>query len=390
MKPAPFDYVRAETLAEAHDVLAAEGGDDARMIAGGQTLVPMLSMRMARPTVVVDIMHVERARRNRGRGQRDPRRRGGAAGRICWHGRNWPKRQPLLAPPLPWVGHAQTRAAARSAARSRSPIRAPNCRWRCSRSAASVVLSSQGERRRRAAEEFLHRTDVDRAQRRRADRGGRRSLPGGRVRVSRSASSRAATAISPSWPARRSRAGTESGSRSAASRIGRSCATFRTSTATRSTTRSTTSPTSSTRATICTRPPTIAASWCAGSAVPRSRRRADAAPERRRAPPRPPRAQRPRGRGRGRAAHAADRLPAPRPRPDRHACRLRARRLRRLHDRRSTARRRAPASRSRCRPTAPASAPSRAWRPSPAGSRCCRRRSAAITRCNAASAPPAS
>ena len=50
MKPAPFDYVRAETLAEAHAVLAAEGGD-ASVIAGGQSLVPLLSMRMARPNV---------------------------------------------------------------------------------------------------------------------------------------------------------------------------------------------------------------------------------------------------------------------------------------------------------------------------------------------------
>ena len=58
MKPSPFDYVRAETLAEAHDVLAAEGGD-AAVLAGGQSLVPLLSMRMARPKVLLDIMHVE-------------------------------------------------------------------------------------------------------------------------------------------------------------------------------------------------------------------------------------------------------------------------------------------------------------------------------------------
>ena len=43
MKPAPFDYVRAETLAEAHNVLAADGGD-ASVIAGGQSLVPLLSI----------------------------------------------------------------------------------------------------------------------------------------------------------------------------------------------------------------------------------------------------------------------------------------------------------------------------------------------------------
>jgi len=41
MKPAPFDYLRAATLAEAHDALAAEGGD-ASVLAGGQSLVPLL------------------------------------------------------------------------------------------------------------------------------------------------------------------------------------------------------------------------------------------------------------------------------------------------------------------------------------------------------------
>ncbi|MGN6310729.1 MAG: FAD binding domain-containing protein, partial [Xanthobacteraceae bacterium] len=43
MKPAPFDYVRAETLDEALAALAAEGGD-ARVIAGGQSLMAMLNM----------------------------------------------------------------------------------------------------------------------------------------------------------------------------------------------------------------------------------------------------------------------------------------------------------------------------------------------------------
>ncbi len=47
MKPAPFDYVRPASLAEACEVLA--GDEDARIIAGGQTLIPMLAMRLARP-----------------------------------------------------------------------------------------------------------------------------------------------------------------------------------------------------------------------------------------------------------------------------------------------------------------------------------------------------
>jgi len=57
MKPARFDYIRAATVAEAHAALAKDG-DDARIVAGGQSLVPMLSMRMARPAVLVDIMHL--------------------------------------------------------------------------------------------------------------------------------------------------------------------------------------------------------------------------------------------------------------------------------------------------------------------------------------------
>ena len=108
MKPAPFDYVRAETLAEAHEALAAEGGD-AAVIAGGQTLVPLLSMRMARPKVVVDIMHVAGARRIAVEGNAI---RVGASVRqaelLAWP--DLRSAQPLLAQALPWVGHAQTRA----------------------------------------------------------------------------------------------------------------------------------------------------------------------------------------------------------------------------------------------------------------------------------------
>jgi len=108
MKPAPFDYVRAESLAEAHDVLAAEGGD-AAVIAGGQSLVPLLSMRMARPGVVVDIMHVDELG---GISIEDNCIRVGATVRqaelLTWPG--LAQHQPLLAQALPWVGHWQTRA----------------------------------------------------------------------------------------------------------------------------------------------------------------------------------------------------------------------------------------------------------------------------------------
>lgn len=108
MKPARFDYVRAETVEEVLGVLKAEGAD-ARILAGGQSLMPMLNMRLARPRVVVDVMGVTAladvsARDGRivvGAGVRQARllATGGLAQRL-----------PLLAQALPHAGHAQTRS----------------------------------------------------------------------------------------------------------------------------------------------------------------------------------------------------------------------------------------------------------------------------------------
>jgi carbon-monoxide dehydrogenase medium subunit len=53
VKPAPFDYRRPGTLAEAIAALAGE--PNAKVLAGGQSLVPLLSMRLAAPTLLVDI-----------------------------------------------------------------------------------------------------------------------------------------------------------------------------------------------------------------------------------------------------------------------------------------------------------------------------------------------
>ena len=54
MKPPRFDYIRAASTEEAIAALA-EHGDDARVLAGGQSLVAMLNMRLVAPEVVVDI-----------------------------------------------------------------------------------------------------------------------------------------------------------------------------------------------------------------------------------------------------------------------------------------------------------------------------------------------
>lgn len=57
MKPAPFTYVGCETVEEAVSVLA-EHGDDAKLLAGGQSLVPLLNLRLAAPAVLVDLNRV--------------------------------------------------------------------------------------------------------------------------------------------------------------------------------------------------------------------------------------------------------------------------------------------------------------------------------------------
>ncbi len=108
MKPAPFDYLRVETVDEAVEALRQEGGD-ARIIAGGQSLMPMLAMRLARPKLLVDIMHVDALRRIDDDGKT---LRIGAAVRQEKLERHaeLARRQPLLAGALAWVGHAQTRA----------------------------------------------------------------------------------------------------------------------------------------------------------------------------------------------------------------------------------------------------------------------------------------
>jgi 2-furoyl-CoA dehydrogenase FAD binding subunit len=108
MKPAAFDYVRTELLDEALEVLANEGGD-ARIIAGGQSLMPMLNMRLAKPKTLIDIMRVsELARIER---KASTVTIGAAVRQAALL--DWPElgeSLPLAALALPWTGHVQTRS----------------------------------------------------------------------------------------------------------------------------------------------------------------------------------------------------------------------------------------------------------------------------------------
>ena len=107
MKPRPFDYVRPETIEEALAVLA-EHGEDARVMAGGQSLMAMLNLRLAEPKVIIDIG-----------GHKDLKTIRIAGGMLEVGASvtqnelmNWThlsKQSPLLSKALPWVGHFQTR-----------------------------------------------------------------------------------------------------------------------------------------------------------------------------------------------------------------------------------------------------------------------------------------
>ena len=108
MKPAAFDYVRAESLDEALAALGGEGAD-ARILAGGQSFMAMLNMRLARPKVLVDIMRIgalDRIEETKGEivigaGVRQ-------AKLLGWD--ELSAKLPLVALALPWTGHAQTRS----------------------------------------------------------------------------------------------------------------------------------------------------------------------------------------------------------------------------------------------------------------------------------------
>jgi 2-furoyl-CoA dehydrogenase FAD binding subunit len=108
MKPAAFDYVRAETADEVLSGLAQEGGN-ARVLAGGLSLMAMLNMRLAKPRVLVDIMRLEELRKIE---LRQGKIAVGAAVRQA-ELLEWPsldRELRLLSLALPWTGHVQTRS----------------------------------------------------------------------------------------------------------------------------------------------------------------------------------------------------------------------------------------------------------------------------------------
>jgi len=107
MKPRPFDYVRPDTVEEAVALLA-EHGEDARILAGGQSLVPMLNLRLIDAAMLIDISRI--AALGDIRDLTASIEIGAAVTQnalLAWPGLG--EKLPLVAAALPFVGHFQTR-----------------------------------------------------------------------------------------------------------------------------------------------------------------------------------------------------------------------------------------------------------------------------------------
>jgi carbon-monoxide dehydrogenase medium subunit len=148
VKPAPFEYVRAASLDEALAALA-EGGDDAKPIAGGQSLVPALTMRLVRPSVLVD---VNRAGLD-GITANGELRIGATTRQAALAGDD--RVHPLVRRALPFVGHFVTRnrgTVGGSIAHADGAAELPLCLVALD---GLVIVEGPGGRRQIAAEEFF-------------------------------------------------------------------------------------------------------------------------------------------------------------------------------------------------------------------------------------------
>lgn len=107
MKPRKFDYMRPETAAEAVDVLGRHGSD-ARVMAGGQSLMAMLNLRLVEPSIIVDISRIKELSSISDKGNYIEVGAAVTQARLeAWGELN--ATLPFIAKAIPWVGHFQTR-----------------------------------------------------------------------------------------------------------------------------------------------------------------------------------------------------------------------------------------------------------------------------------------
>ncbi|MBE7941293.1 MULTISPECIES: xanthine dehydrogenase family protein subunit M [Ramlibacter] len=161
MKAPPFDYVKASSLAEALDLLARHG-DDARILAGGQTLLATLNMRLSEPTLLIDITGLADLRGIQRRGDRL------FIGALATHtdiesSALVAEHAPMLAAAAPHIAHRAIRNAGTWG--GSIAYADPAAEWPCCLCALEGVVSVQGpggERRIPATEFFqdLYTTDL--------------------------------------------------------------------------------------------------------------------------------------------------------------------------------------------------------------------------------------
>ncbi|GIU98923.1 MAG: hypothetical protein KatS3mg014_0539 [Actinomycetota bacterium] len=154
MLPSRFEYHRAESLDEALSLLATYG-EDAKVLAGGQSLIPMMKLRFAYPGHLIDVNRIPGLD---GIEERDGALRIGAL--VRHHALETSDAAPRAVPDdrgerRPRSPTPSSATSAPSAARSRTRIPRAISPRSCSRSARAVVLRSAGGSRELPLREFL-------------------------------------------------------------------------------------------------------------------------------------------------------------------------------------------------------------------------------------------
>ena len=146
MKPAPFEYTRPATLDEA---LAALARDDAKVLAGGQSLVPALNMRLLRPAVLVDVNRIA------GLDSVETTDEAVVLGAIVRQADPRVQSHPVLGAVLPHVGHTVTRNRGTICGSLAHADPAAELPVALVAAGGSVVAASAGGRREIAADELF-------------------------------------------------------------------------------------------------------------------------------------------------------------------------------------------------------------------------------------------
>lgn len=152
MKPVPFDYERPDNIEEVLQLLSACEGS--RIIAGGQSLIPMLAMRLARPSCLIDVARItllSGIRTENGQLVIGATTRhvevelSAAVKQAC----------PLLSAAMPWVGHAPIRQRGTLGGSVAHADPAAEIPLVLVALGGDVVLANQSETRTIQAQEFL-------------------------------------------------------------------------------------------------------------------------------------------------------------------------------------------------------------------------------------------